>query len=639
MSRALAIVSAWFVAAASTGPCLAQAERQGAATAAVAVREFVTAHCTACHAGADAEAGLDLAVLANAPWSAWRDDAFDWADVRDAVDAHRMPPSDAEGPAPTVAARAGFVTALDAVLRHRRPGEARDPGRPVLQRLNRARWRNTVRDLLGVDVDAADDFPEDPSGYGFDHVGDVLFVTPMLVERYWDATVAAVDAFLAQPELVERFADARPTDGADPERVARRAVERLLRRAFRRPPSEREIADRVALVVRALERGAGFERGLRQALLATLLSPSFLFLVERDDPTLVPGAVRALDDHELATRLAYFVWSSMPDAALFARADRGELRDPDVLVAELDRMLADPRARALADDFAAQWLGFRSIRDLAVDVRRFRGFHGGLRHAMYEEAALSFLTVVREDRAWHELIDSDRTWVNATLAKHYGLDGVAGDAMREVELPAGDPRGGVLGQAAILTATSFPLRTSPVVRGKWILENLLGTPPPPPPADAGTLPPDDKNDAGLTLRQQLERHRRDPRCASCHAQMDALGLALERFDGIGRLRSEAHGLPIDDAVELPDGTRIAGADGLVAWLGGQRDRVLRTLAEKLFVYALGRPLEPADAEAVDRAVLAVDAADGRMRALFRAVVTSVPFRFRRVGASGYPEHR
>ncbi|MBK8975552.1 MAG: DUF1592 domain-containing protein [Planctomycetes bacterium] len=619
MPRALRIAAALTLA----GLC-ARVAAQGDPDAAVAsVRTFIAAHCAACHAGDEPEAGLDLRALAAIDPGRWRDDAADWRDALEAVAGLRMPPRDAE-PLPDQAARDAFAGAARGVLQRRRPGEPRDPGRPLLRRLNRTEWGNGLTALLGVPVDAARELPEDPSGYGFDTVGDVLFSTPMLVERCWDATVDAVDRFLATPTAVERFAAPGPEDGDDRQRADRRRLRGLLRAAFRRPPTPAEIDDRAALLARAGDPTAGW----RQALLATLLSPHFLYRVERDRPER-GTAPWPIDDFELAARLSFFLWSSLPDAELAALADAGRLRDGTVLRGQVRRMLADPRARALGDGFGAQWLGFRALRDVAVDVRRFGGFHDGLRRSMYEQAVATVLAVLREERSVLDLVSSDRAFLDATLARHYGIAGIDGDELREIALPD-RRRGGVLGLGGVLTVTSYPLRTSPVVRGKWILENLLGTPPPPPPPNAGRLPADDQLDDGLSLRERLLQHRREPRCAACHAQMDALGLALENFDGIGRWREDSQGRAIDANVTLPDGTELDGVGGLTDWLLDQRERIVRNLAEKLLVYALGRPLDFADGEAVDAIVAAARHGDTwHGSALVEAVALSFPFRHRR----------
>lgn len=327
-------------------------------------------------------------------------------------------------------------------------------------------------------------------------------------------------------------------------------------------------------------------------LQSVLLSPRFLYRLELDGDDAPAGTVRRLDDHELAVRLSFFLWSSPPDDALAALADAGRLRDLDTLRATARRMLADPRARALADEFAAQWLGFRAVRTILRDVRRFQ-FGDELRSATYEEAASCFDRIAREDRSVLELLDADWTFVDDTLARHYGIEAPAGEGMRLVTL-SDRRRGGVLGWAATLTATSQPLRTSPVSRGRFVLEELCSDPPPPPPPNIGSLPEDDLQKDGLSLRERLEQHRRDPRCASCHQRMDPFGLALEDFDAIGKQRMAVEGRPIDACVVLASGAVLDGPIAVKDWLLERKARFVRTLAERLFAFAIGRAPLAAD---------------------------------------------
>jgi hypothetical protein len=308
-------------------------------------------------------------------------------------------------------------------------------------------------------------------------------------------------------------------------------------------------------------------------------------------------------------------------------AREGRLRDPEVLAQEARRMLADPRSRALADQFGAQWLGFSDILDVAVDFRRFPGKFHEVRRSMYEEAARLFDDVVKGDHDVLRLLDADYTWLDARLAAHYGIPGVEGEEMRPVAL-TDRRRGGVLGMGAVLAPTAFPLRTSPTLRGKWILDNLLGIPPPPPPPDAGQLPSDDVQPDGLTLRERLERHRADRACAGCHARMDPLGYALENFDPTGRWRDTLQEKPIDNQGMLPDGTTVAGPVELRAWLLTRSDRFLGHLADRLFTYGVGRPAGPADRAMLASMAARVGARGRRMQDLIVEIVVSRPFRYR-----------
>ena len=356
-----------------------------------------------------------------------------------------------------------------------------------------------------------------------------------------------------------------------------------------------------------------------------LLSPHFLYRVEEDRDEELPWRI---DPWELATRLSFFLWAAPPDAELREAAREGSLYDPAVLAAQVERLLDDPRSEALATRFAARWLGFADLQSQGVDVRRYRGTDDDLKRSMIEESTLFFDALVREDRRLLELVDSPSTFLDGTLARHYGIEGVEGGGMRRVELPD-RRRGGVLTQASVLTLTSQPLRTSPVVRGAWILERLFGTPPQPPPPNAGSLPADDQLDDGLSLRQRLERHREDPSCASCHANIDPLGFVLENYDGVGRWRDEDHLGPIDARAVLPDGREIDGVIGLKDALLAEPEKVARGVAEALLVYALGRPLEPQDEAVVSELVAQLRGANWRARALIHGVVASYPFQYRR----------
>ncbi len=569
------------------------------------VRSQLRRYCTRCHRGEDPKGGIDLQAAIDRDLAGVRDDARLWRRVETALHDRSMPPSRSRRQ-PENGERESFGASVRALRRAAAEAGPPDPGVSVLRRLNRTQYVRTVEDLLGVAVPGLGAlFPEDPRGHGFDTVGDVLFLSPLLIERYWEGTQLALDALATSSQGI-----ASVLPGVDEP-----SVRALLERAFRRPLGGEELASRMELA----------EQGARTVLASALLSPEFLFRVEPERAD--TDGVFPVSDHELAVRLSYFLWGTMPDDALRARADRGELGDEAVLVAEVHRLLDDPRSRSLADGFGAQWLGYAGLRSAARDVRRFRRFEQ-LRAAMYEEAALSVDALFREDRPVTELLDADSTFVNQGLADHYGLEGVEGDEMRRVPL-TDRRRGGVVGWAAVLSATSTPLRTSPVARGRFVLEELLGTPPPPPPPDAGVLPEDDEQKDGLTLRERLLRHRRDPTCAACHDRIDPYGLALEGFDAVGASRTEAQGQPVDARARLVDGTVLDGVLGLKEHLLARQDQVVRTMAERMLVYALGRPLIGADEAVLDGVVDEVRDAGYGGRALVLSIVRSFPFRNRR----------
>tara|TARA_B100000482_G_scaffold80090_1_gene57113 strand:- start:1139 stop:2299 length:1161 start_codon:yes stop_codon:yes gene_type:complete len=372
--------------------------------------------------------------------------------------------------------------------------------------------------------------------------------------------------------------------------------------------------------------GDSFEKGMQLATQAILLSPHFLFRWELDTRPSNKESIRKLNDWELASRLSYFLWSSMPDKELRLLAKKGELSTPAVLDAQIRRMIADPKSDALIENFAGQWLQIRNLNTVTPDPEKFPEFNDSLREAMKRETELFFAALIREDRSVLEFIDSDFTYLNERLAKHYRIDGVKGDKFQRVSLPKASGRGGILTQASILTITSNPTRTSPVLRGKWILEQILGTPPPPPPPDVEELEETEEAAATSSLRERLEIHRAKSECATCHAKMDPLGFALENFNAIGAWRDVDGKFPINPAGELPTGEEIDGPEGLKTVLKS-RETFIRSLAEKLLTFALGRGLEFYDKCAVDEICRELKSKDFRFSALINGVVNSKPFRF------------
>ncbi len=357
------------------------------------------------------------------------------------------------------------------------------------------------------------------------------------------------------------------------------------------------------------------------------MSPDFLFRTERGRPRAAGAPGRLLTDHELASRLSYFLWVSMPDDALLDLADQGRLSRPAVLEAQVARMLRDDKAAALVEAFAGQWLQFRALESVAPDRERFPDFDSGLRLAMRRETELLFLNLLREDRSLVDLIDARYSFVNERLAKHYGLPGVKGPEFRRVEL-ADAHRGGILTHASVLTVSSYATRTSPVLRGKWILENMLNAPPPDPPAGVPRLD-EAKVGAEAPLRQQLEAHRTQPMCAACHQKMDPLGFSLENYDAIGSWREKDGKWPIDASGRLPDGRNFTGAPGLASVLREDREAFARAVTAKMLTFALGRGLERYDRRTVDEVAKRLAASDYRFSALVQEIVKSLPFQRRR----------
>ena len=729
------------------------------------IQPLLTKYCYDCHNQQDPQAEFNMAAVER-PVQVLQDRKR-WLEAINKITTKEMPPEDHE-PQPTDDERKLLAEWLTELVNDIDCRGSPDPGRVTLRRLNRREYRNTVRDLVGVDYEPSAEFPGDDTGYGFDNIGDVMTLPPILMEKYlaaaeeiaskaidgtggkrpvdqrivgrklegsgnpegllsrilltageasteislptdgeyeirvmayghqggdepvkmalradgkvvqqfdvrqtesearefaaksefkagthklavaflndfWDPAVAdptkrdrnliigylhvrgPLNAEVVElPESHKRIIFARPGDNATRRGATEQVLRRLATRAFRRPATDDEVR-RLAMLARSVRsEGGTYEQGIQLALQAILCSPHFLF---RGEPDVEGQAdkIRDLTDYELATRLSYFLWSSMPDDQLFELAEAGKLRSPEVLEQQVRRMLADPKAEALVENFAGQWLELRSLQQRTPDQEMFPAFNDQLREAMRKETELFVLAVIREDRSVLDLLDADFTFVNEPLAKLYGIGGVQGEEFQRVSLDASQ-RGGILTQASILTVTSNPNRTSPVKRGKWILENLLGTPPPPPPPDVPELEEKKEANNATTLRARLELHLTNPGCASCHERMDPLGFALENYDAIGGWRTTDGGQPIDSEGKLPDGKSISGARELRRLLVEQRkDQFVECLTEKLLIYALGRGLDYQDKCTVDAVKAAAAKDDYRFSRLVVEIVRSEPF--------------
>jgi hypothetical protein len=418
----------------------------------------------------------------------------------------------------------------------------------------------------------------------------------------------------------------RPTSPAEEEACAKQTLSALMRRAYRRPVGAADL-ERILPFYRDARRDGDYDAGIETALSAILVSREFLFRVEQDPPGIAPRTAYNISDLELASRLSFFLWSSIPDDELLTLAERGELRQPAVLARQARRMLADPRSQSLVSNFAAQWLYLRNLDAITPDGRLFPDFDDNLRQAFRRETELLFEEVLRQDRSVLALLKSDHAWLNERLAKHYGIPYVYGARFRPVALEPGSERGGILRQGSILTVTSYATRTSPVLRGKWILENILGQAPPPPPPNVPALVENSVSET-LPVRQRLMQHRANAACANCHNLIDPVGFALENFDAVGRWRTLEDGQPVDCSGGLPDGSRFTGVDGLEAALLKRPEIVAGTLTEKLLTFALGRGIEYYDGPGVREIVRKARAADFRLSSLIEAIVTSTPFRMR-----------
>jgi hypothetical protein len=797
------------------------------------VQPFLEMNCYLCHNEKVSSAGLDLSAYRNDAEASRKPEL--WDKVLEKLLTGKMPPVGRPGPAKAESAPA--VAWMEGVLARAGFNEEGDPGRVTARRLNRVEYNNTIRDLLGVSAHPADEFPVDDSGYGFDNNGDVLSVSPLLMEKYmaaaksisrlaiygetvppkptrlarmlnrrspdaddvlsagnagvylpyslrgamygnWTSPVDAEYEFrlrianfrgdtgdLTDEEKARRAAERRkkfeearterlkaeaagivpagPTpeqlkareeasrkaappreliltvdgkpviteviegDGAygysrgefvarasvkagehflrasfpeladlkDPReninpdmrrglfvdyleivgpfnpstappesykkificghapgqhnaQCARRVVRNLMERAYRRPVTEEELASKLSLVALAQREGDRLEEGVRLALQAILSSPEFLFRIETDPKPKAGLAAgpHAVTDYELASRLSYFLWASMPDPELFGVAKEQKLHQPEVLKAQVRRMLADPKAHNLVDNWAAQWLQLRNLGRTKPDPKRFPTVDDELLDAMRTETGMFVEAIIKEDRSILDFIDAPFTFVNGPLARHYGIPGVNGEEFQRVALD-GEQRGGVLTQGAILTVSSYPTRTSPPVRGKWVLENLLGTPPPPPPPDVPSL-----NEANIgtevSLRERLEQHRKDPSCSPCHNAMDPIGFGLETYDAVGAWRTHDGKFPIETAGTLPGGKSFSGSKELKEILKARSDDFVRNVTQKLLTYSLGRGLERSDRSTVDAIAKQVAADDYKFSALVLEVVKSRPFQMR-----------
>lgn len=591
------------------------------------LRPLLAKYCYSCHGEKKQEAGIELHQLVTL------DDAFRnhrmLERLAEEVRTEEMPPFEADELPSEEEAQRMYALLKDITDTVAEGRVARSPGRTTIRRLNRNEYNYTVRDLLGITFLPGKDFPADGAGgEGFDNTADALFLPPVLMERYLAAAHEIANKVYANAALKNRYLLSRPEEGKRSEREAAEAT--LTYHATlayrRRLDPQDDLEPLLGLFDKSLQNGRGYEEAMRLPLVAILVNPKFLFRVQHDEPG---KEWWALNDFELATRLSYFLWSSMPDRRLFQLADSGTLRDPGVLEKEVQRMLRDEKAKAFSQHFAGQWLGFDDLIDrVEPDKNRYPQFTSALRASMWRESVAFFDHLIRNNRPITEVIDSDYAFLNSALAQHYGIPDVTGNEIRRVAI-TDKQRGGVLGMGSVLTATSLPLRTSPVKRGKWILEAMLGETPPPPPPDAGELSGDDKSTEGLTFREQLEVHREKAKCASCHARIDPLGFGLENFDAIGRWRTtDVNGGKIDSEAVLPGDIRFSSPAELKKLLMAAKDKVARNLCRKMLAYSLGRSLEYYDEAVVNDLLAKLQKNDYKMQSLVLAIVQSDPFQNR-----------
>ena len=589
--------------------------------AAVMAQRTLTKYCYDCHTGEKAEGGVRVDFLGA---GGKLEDHVELVDkILLVLKEQQMPPADAEQP--DGAERVQTIEWIEQRLRQFDCGSASRPGRVTMRRLNRTEYNNTVRDLTGLDLRLANDFPSDDVGNGFDNIGDVLSLPPILMEKYLAAAKQIADEVMKSPDSAKKVF---PRQASDPKNVddvveaARANASSFAQRAFRRPLEAGETERLFNLMRVAWDSNATKEEIMQTLITAILASPHFIYRVEEDDPQDFVDGVRPLNDFELASRLSYFLWSSMPDDPLLELAQEGKLHTAEQLHAEVDRMLADPKAKALVENFAGQWLQLRDLEAMSPDPAKFASFDATLRGSMRRETELLFSSILDENRSILELLGADYTYVDERLAKHYGIEGVSGKEFKKVDLMG--KRRGVLMHGSILLLTSNPTRTSPVKRGKWVLENLLAEPPPPPPPNVPEL-----GAAGETLgtlRQQMEQHRVNPNCAVCHVKMDAVGFGLENFDAIGAWRNADGREKIDPSGILPGGRTFSGPLDLVQILvEDKKAEFARCLSLKMLTYALGRGLGVADRCTISSIVDNLEKDDYRFATLIKSIVTSPPF--------------
>jgi mono/diheme cytochrome c family protein len=587
------------------------------------VTQFVNKYCVDCH-GSRPEAGINLRSALNTPGAA--SSALHWKKAVANVKVNDMPPHDA-GQLPTEEERQQFVQWIGK-LKYLAP---RDPGTFVIRRLSKVEYGNTLRDLYGVDVSIADSLPDEVVGEGY-----LNSISPMQSERFLEIANKVIEKVVASegksPTVVQqRLFGPAPAEGADLRQAARVVARSLARNGYRRPPTEAELDVLVDVFDLGQENNLSYTKSLAFMLKAVLVSPQFLFItpaanIDSKDK-IVP-----LDDHQLASRLSYLLWSAPPDAELAKLADNGQLQNPDVLRQQAERLLLHPRSRALFDSFGAQWLGISQLEQQTFDPQVFPQMTPALRQAMVDEARLLFQSIVQDNESIYRFVDSDYTFLNQPLAEVYGLNqAVEGLEMRRVKLDNPN-RGGILGMPATLASTSFPNRTSPVKRGVWVLEQVLGERVPPPPPNVPELEDlKQENLVDLSLRQQTELHQSEPTCANCHKVLDPIGFGLENFDAIGRWRETYNNGPaIDSTGKLPAGERFTTPAELKSLLADRKADIARNLTERLMAFTLGRQLEGYDEIVVDKLMLKIAKDDYRMRTMIAEVVTCYLFTHRKV---------
>ncbi len=583
------------------------------------IAPFIKKHCAECHGDKKMKGGLTFSPALKNPGDA--SSSLKWKQAVANVKAHDMPPDEADHQ-PTEEERQQFLD-LIGKIKYLSP---KDPGPFVIRRLTKMEYANTLQDLFGVDRKLADELPDEVFGAGY-----LNTLSPLQSEQYLSIANEVLRQIPPSTETQKRLFGDPLAPGADPRAAARNVAHTLARNCYRRPASEAELDVLMQVFDLAQVNKLAYPAALGLMLKAILISPQFLYITPAK--AAAPGQkIIPLDDHQLASRLSYLLWATLPDAELSALADAGKLHEPAILKAQVKRLLDDSRSRALFDGFGTQWLGLGDLQRKTFDTTKFPQMTTAMRSAMVDEARLFFDSILRGNKSVVSFVESDYTFLNETLASLYGLgNDIKGPEMRQVNL-TNPNRGGILSMPGILAVTSFPDRTSAVKRGVWVLEQVLGEHVPPAPPN---VPPLEKQDqkkvANLTLRQRTELHRTNPVCANCHKILDPIGFGLENFDAIGRWRDQddTRG-PIDGAGELPGGNHFTTPKELKSIIAAKKPELARNLTEKLLAYALCRQLEGYDEIIVDKLMETIAQDDYRMQTLISEIVTSYPFMNQRV---------
>lgn len=605
-------------------------------------------HCTSCHNAADKKGGLDLDVFYYVPSVIGRGEMFQR--LVEMVENNEMPPSGK--PPMSQQEKDDLINLINGILADALSKP--DPGPSVVRRLSNREYKYTIQDLVGIDFDAMQFFPKDGSGgEGFDNQGRSLYITPLIMERYYMAADSIIRSARSDPRVWKNLVPVRYSPGVfrrvirwmqglwqddmitwnKPEKLARDILLPFATKTYRRFLSQEEQTELIGFFNNIYfgdlwQERDGFNTAIATALKRILVSPTFIYRAEINAPIHEPYAINNL---ELATRLSYFLWSSMPDDSLLKVAYYEDLHDPEVLNRETHRMLNDPKFKRFSESFAPQWLGVEeSLKTSTADKKIFPEYTDTVRNAMRTEVIDYFHYVFTEKKNLLDLLNSDYTLLNEPLAEYYGIDGVEGEDFRPVQVSA-EGRGGILGMGAILTATSLPNRTSPVLRGQWVLEEVLGTPAPPPPPDVPQLEEvKDPQSDELDVRTVLEKHRESPNCAGCHNKMDPIGFVMENFDAVGRWRDEYRGsAQIVPTAVMENGTTVDGPVELRNFLSGEKEKFAKNFSRKIMSYALGRGISFLDSKVIDEMTAALLENDFDSEKLMLTVVNSYPFRHRR----------